>query len=246
MALDLFKSYLLKRKQFVVVNNYKSKTLNLTSGVPQGSILGPLLFLIYTNDLPSASKIFKSTMYADDTTLSTSLQAITLTNPTESVDQLINIELRKISNWLSINKLSLNVNKSKYIIHKTINKTVANLQLNINGTPIENVYDFNFLGLTLNENLNWKNHIDKIAVKCLRTSGIINKLNKLLPEAIKLLLYNTLFLPYINYCILVWGYNCKIIMQIQKRTIRLINTSKYNAHIEPTLKKIKLLKVMDI
>ena len=123
---------------------------------------------------------------------------------------------------------------------------MANLQLNINGTPIEKVYDFNFTGLTLNENLNWKNHLDKLAVKCSRTSGIINKLNKLLPEYIKLLLYNTLFLPYINYCILVWGYNCEIIINIQKRTIRLINTSKYNAHTESTLNNFKLLNVMDI
>ena len=127
-----------------------------------------------------------------------------------------------------------------------INKTVDNLELNINGTPIEKVLDFNFLGLTLNENLNWKNHIDKIAIKCSKTSGIINKLKRMLPESIKLLLYNTLFLPHINYSILVWGYNCERIIKLQKRTIRLLNVSKYNAHTDHLFKKFKLLKVKDI
>ena len=127
-----------------------------------------------------------------------------------------------------------------------INKTVDNLELNINGTPIEKVLDFNFLGLTLNENLNWKNHIDKIAIKCSKASGIINKLKRMLPESIKLLLYNTLFLPHINYCILVWGYNCEMIIKLQKRTIRLLNVSKYNSHTDPLFNKFKLLKVKDI
>ena len=109
------------------MNNAKSRTQHITTGVPHGSILGPLLFIIYINDLPNASTIFNFTMYADDTTLSTSIQSIKMTNPNVNVDTLINNELRKISDWLSINKLSLNVNKSKLIVHKMINKTVDNL-----------------------------------------------------------------------------------------------------------------------
>ena len=126
-ALNLFKSYLHNRKQFVIVNNAKSRTQHITTGVPQGSILGPLLFIIYINDLPNASTIFNFTMYADDTTLSTSIQSIQMANPNVNVDTLINNELRKISDCLSINKLSLNVKKSKFIVHKMINKTVDNL-----------------------------------------------------------------------------------------------------------------------
>ena len=108
-------------------------------------------------------------MYADDTNLSASLQSIKSSNPNETVDTLINKELSKISEWLSLNKLSLNVNKSKYIVHKMTNKKVYNLQLNINGIAIEKVYDFNFLGLTLNENINWKNHIEKLPSKALKS-----------------------------------------------------------------------------
>ena len=135
--------------------------------------------------------------------------------------------------------------KSKYIFHKITNKKVNNLQLNINGIAIEKVYDFNFLGLTLNENINWKNHIEKIAIKSSKIIGILNKL-KLLPTQIKLLLYNALLLPHINYYILSWGYKCDRIPKIQKRAIRLINLSKYNAHTEPIFKQFKLLKVNHI
>ena len=245
-SLNLFKRYLQNRKQYVVINNAKSDTLDITTGVPQGSILGPLLFIIYINDLPNASDIFHSIMYADNTNLSASLQSIESINPNETVDSLINKELSKISEWLSLNRLSLNVKKSKYIVHKMTNKKVNNLQLNINGIAIEKVYDFNFLGLTLNENINWKNHIEKIAIKSSKIIGILNKLKYILPTQIKLLLYNTLLLPHINYCILSWGYKCDRITKIQKRAIRLINLSKYNAHTEPIFKQFKLLKVNHI
>ena len=95
----------------MVINNAKSETLDITTGVPQGSILGPLLFIIYINDLPNASNIFHSIMYADDTNLSASLQSIKSTNPNETIDTPINKELSKISEWLGLNKLSLNVKK---------------------------------------------------------------------------------------------------------------------------------------
>ena len=87
-------------------------------------------------------------MYADDTNISASLQSIESINPNETVDSMINKELSKISEWLSLNKLSLNAKKSKYIVHQMTIKKVNNLQLNINGIAIEKVYDFNFLGLT--------------------------------------------------------------------------------------------------
>ena len=155
-------------------------------------------------------------IYQHDTNLSASLQSIKSTNPNETVDTLINKELSKISEWLGLNKLSLNVKKSKYIVHKMTNKKVDNLQLNINGIAIEKVYDFNFFGVTLNENINWKNHIEKIAVKSSKIIGILNKLKYILPTQIKVLLYNTLLLPHINYCILSWGYKCDRITKIQK------------------------------
>ena len=175
-VVEFLKSYLQNRKQYVVKNNAKSDTLDITTRVPQGSILGPLLFIIYYNDLPNASNIFHSIMYADDTNLSASLQSIKSTNPIETVDTLINKKLSKISEWLRLNKLSLNVNNLNNLVHKMTIKKVDNLQLNIDGIAIEKVYDFNLLGLTLNENINWKNHIKKIAIKSSKIIGILNKL----------------------------------------------------------------------
>ena len=108
------------------------------------------------------------------------------------------------------------------------------------------MYDFNFLGLFLHENKNWKNRIDTIVIKSSTIIGILNKLNYILPTQIKVLLYNTWLLPHINYCILSWGYKCDRIKKIQKRAIRLINLSKHNAHTEPIFKQFKLLKVNHI
>ena len=166
VSLSLFISYLQNRNQYTVVNNTKSSILNVSTGVSQGSILGPLLCTKYINDLPHASDIFNSIMYADDTTMSSILQTIKSIYPTQSVSKSLNNELVKISDWLNINKLSINVKKSKYLLHKMNNKILNPLQLNMDGTPIENIKEFNFLGLTINENLKWNNHIDNIAIKC--------------------------------------------------------------------------------
>ena len=109
-ALDLFKSYLSNRKQYVDFLNNRSAYASLNMGVPQGSILGPLLFIIYVNDITASSNIFKFLMYADDTTLFTTINCF---GNNENPNQYINDELSKISEWLIVNKLSLNASKNK-------------------------------------------------------------------------------------------------------------------------------------
>ena len=100
------------------------------------------------------------------------------------------------------------------------------------------VTDFNFLGLTIRDNLEWKNNVPTIANKCSRTIGILNKLKHILPANISLILYNSLLLPQLNYCILAWGHNCKRLIKPQKKALRAISISKYNAHTDPLFKKI--------
>ena len=138
---DLLKNYLFNRSQYVEFNGHTSisNTLPISTGVPQGSVLGPLLFLIYINDLPLVSHIFDMLMYADDTTLYYNInQTITA--------ETINRELIKISQWLGANKLSLNVAKTKFMIFHASKKSVIYSELQINGNNIERVTQFNFLG----------------------------------------------------------------------------------------------------
>ena len=239
-------SYLTNRKQYVEINETKSDLLNLTTGVPQGSILGPLLFIIYINDTALSSSLFDFIIYADDTTLSTTIEIVYNKSQGSNVDIDLNLELDNISDWLKLNKLSLNVKKCKYMIFHTTQRKVNNLELKIDNIFIERVYEFNFLGLNINENLNWKTHINKIAHKLSKSIGILNKLKHFLPLRTKVLLYSSLILLHINFCILAWGHKCERIIKLQKKVLRIITLSKYNSHTEPIFKKLKLLKVSDI
>ena len=196
-AVQLCESYLTNRTQYVEINGVKSGALPITTGVPLGSILGPLLFIIYINDVPLASQVFTFISYADDKTLFSTLNNFTNT-PNIDPNCLINEELFKTNEWLEINKLSLNIAKTKYKLFHMHNKKVNTLTPNIINIIIEKVEEFNFLGLTLDTHANWRTHTEKVYNKCSRIIGIINRLKHTLPQRIKIMLYNALLLPHIN------------------------------------------------
>ncbi len=151
-------SYITNRKQYVEINGNKSDLLTITTGVPQGSILGPLLFIIYINDIANASKLFDFIIYADDTTLSTTIEILIKETNNINIESKINMELANINDLLKTSKLSINKNKCKYMIFHTFRKKVNNVKTKMNNTTINRVNEFNFLGLTMDENLTWKNH----------------------------------------------------------------------------------------
>ncbi len=164
-ALKLLTSYLDNRKQYVDIDGTKSEIRNITTGVLHGSVFGPLLFIIYINDIANASKLFNFIIYADDSTLETTIEMVIRESNNVSIEDKINNELHLIKEWLQLNKLSLNINKCKYMVFHMPQKTINSLQLKIELIQIEQVYEFNFLGLTINEHLNWRDHIDKISNK---------------------------------------------------------------------------------
>ena len=245
-ALELFKSYFINRKQYVELENVKSNYIDITTGVPQGSILGPLLFIIYINDISSVSTLFKPIIYADDTTLFTTLSTIKNSNLTHDLTHNVNYELSKVCEWLKINKLSLNAKKTKYMLFHQPRKKVKILDIKIDDIKLDSVNEFCFLGIIFDQHLNWGNHVEKISSKISQTVGVMNKLKNTLPPNILQTIYNSLVLPRLNYGILAWGHKFDRIFKLQKRAVRIITNSKYNAHTDPIFKSLNILKVEDL
>ena len=184
----LFQNYLFNRQQYVEYNGATSHKLKISTGIPQSSILGPLLCLIYINDLPSVSNVLQMLMYADDTTLNCNF------NSTNNVNR-INEELCKVSAWLSANKLAFNGAKTKYIMFCTTNKRIQYPAVTLNNIAIERVSKFKFFGIWLDEYLNWNHHISHISIKLSRINGTMSRLKQICPQSTLMMIYNTLSLP---------------------------------------------------
>ena len=200
VTLNWFKHYLNDRKQFVSYNNTTSVSMKVTCGVPQGSILGPLLFILYVNDITKVSNIFKINLFADDTSL------IHTHDNFEYLIKDTNDELIRISTWLATNKLVLNINKTNYMIFtsrgKSYNKNVTNIK--IDGNNIQQVNKTKFLGIIIEEHLNWATHISHLCNIIARNVGILQKLRYFVPAYVLKMLYHSLILSHLQYCTLLW------------------------------------------
>ena len=247
-ALSWFKSYLTDRKQFVEVDGYKSETKNIRTGVPQGSTLGPLLFIIYMNDINDVSDALSSILFADDTSLNSTI-SVFQSGDSKELSSKINYELVKVIDWLRANKLSLNVKKTKFMQFRYSQMrphSLPKLSLKMDGVAIEKVETFIFLGLTISETLSWKHHVEKVRVKISKIIGVMNRIKYQVSSKILLTIYNSLVLSHLHYGILCWGFQCHGLFIVQKTAIRIICKSKYNAHTDMLFKKLKLLKIEDI
>ena len=248
-ALRWFQSYLSNRKQFITLDGVNSNHLDISVGVPQGSILGPLLFLIYINDAHKASQALDFIHFADDTTLSQNLAFFSGGNLSRSqMEGRINAELSNVYDWLCVNKLSLNVSKSRCIIFKNAKINIVSMPWNIeiNGEPVECVSGFNFLGILLDEFLSWTPHTKKVCSKISRTLGVIKRVRKILPFSALKSLYNALIVPHLNYGLKLWYPNSHPVKIMQKRAIRVITSKKFFHHTSGLFKQHNLLKLDDI
>ena len=198
-SLRLLISYLQDRCQYVQLDNVKSSKHSTTCGISQGSVLGSLLFNILINDITEASTKFDFIMYADDITLTSTLENFGTVNDVANLERKVNQEITKVYSWLLSNKLLLNAAKSKFMISFKVPKVVPRLSLIIAGNPIEQVIEFNFLGITLDQNITWKPHITKMAIKIASVIGVLNKIKHIFPQHILLTIYNSLIQPHLIY-----------------------------------------------
>ena len=185
-------------------NGVQSSPKKIQCGVPQGSILGPLLFLLYINDLPNVCANTMPFLFADDTNLFISGKN------SHRLYEAAKSDLNAISEWLQVNRLSLNVKKTHYRLFSSTKIMSTNAELKIEGEAISEVTKTKFLGVIIDNRLNWQHHISYISCKIAKGIGIIIKLRKFLNnESLKSLYYAFIY-PYLMYCNYIWGNACSV------------------------------------
>lgn len=227
--LDWFQSYISNRFQICSINGALSDKQTVTCGVPQGSTLGPLLFLLYINDLPNALEHSKARMYADDTTMTASGESIS------EVEELLNSDLEKAKDWFITNKLSLNTSKCEYMVvasNYRIHNTDHVPQISIGQLPIKRVSKSKSLGVHIDEELSWHEHINEICKKVSRGLAVLKRIKPYVTRDCLVLVYNAVVQSQLDYCSIVWDSIgttlANKLQKLQNRAARIITDFSYD------------------
>ena len=240
----LLRSYLSNRRQYVQIKNFSSSLKQIGVGVPQGSVLGPLFFLIYINDLPTCLDN-PPKLFADDTCLLYS------NNDLHMLEEQCNSELNKVLNWMDANKLTINTQKSTcFSLNYKLRSTAPLLNLHYNNSTIRNNDRITYLGVNLDPYLNFRYHIKYLEGKISRNVGLLFKLNKVLPASALITLYNSFIYPYLSYGIVLWGTVGKTrlakLTSLQNKAMRAIGCCDRRTSANPLFARFKTLKLRDI
>jgi exonuclease III len=244
-ALNWLKAYLTNRKQKVRLNSTLSESKTINIGVPQGSILGPILFLIFINDIPSCLRYCTCCIYADDITLYFSSTLL------KDAEDKLQSDLDQVIRWFTQNKLLVNAKKSNcMIISSNVNVNTQSLTVTINDTPLDQVNNFKLLGLYIDSQLSWKIHLDHLLKLLAPKVGVLCRLSKLLPPITLQTIYNTIIQPHIDYAISIWG-SCAgsyliPIQRLQNRAARAVtHTFDYNVSVSGILHNLKIMNITE-
>jgi len=240
----LIENYLYNRQQFVTINNTSSTLRPINIGVPQGSILGPLLFLIYINDLPNALSN-DPRLFADDACL-----FLAHTSPT-TLEKICTNEVSRLKDWCSANKIQINPQKSFVLpISYKLNAPCSNINLPFEKSKITSCQTCRYLGVLLDNQLNFKPHILLIETKLARAIGILSKLRHVLPVPALRLLYFSLIHPHLTYALPIWGCTypsyLKNLQRLQNKSVRVIYNLRLKTPLLPYYHKLNVLKITDL
>ena len=214
--------------------------------------MGPLLFLIYINDLPNISEIFKFYLFADDTNIYYEADNL------QKLERVVNKELKWLNHWLNVNRLSLNIDKTNFVIFHPFNKPLKqHITLKINKRAIGEEKYVKYLGVLIDSTLSWNAHIDNLSKKIARSLGVMFKIRPLVTPAILKNIYYSLVYPHLLYAIQVWGSafdtNLNKLIVLQKKIVRMMTFNENpigirgpSAHTSPLFNELSILKLKDI
>ncbi len=237
-TLAWFQSYLSSRIQICKVDQTMSKTRTVKCGIPQGSNLGPLLFLLYINDLPNCLTSSSASMFADDTNISTNGK----TN--DELQERINVGLENVHQWLLPYKLTLNRDKTEYMIigsRQRISNLITDPKIELGESVIKRVHKSKTLGVIIDEHLLWNHQIQNTVTKASKGIGMMRRIKQFFPKSTLVKIYNAIVLSHFD-CSLVWDNCCDYLrnrlQKLQNRAVRIITGKTYEVSSEDVLKEL--------